>query len=96
MAFPSLDRNVHVHEKIFRQVCTANAIPTRIANSLILTLRLFEIHIRSHDNLGDGTWHVDHVLNADNARFQVSKIAGPAKQCPAMGLLRERETYLRG
>lgn len=38
MAFPSLDRNVHVHERIFRQVCTANAIPTRIAISLILTL----------------------------------------------------------
>lgn len=98
MAFPSLDRNVHVHEKIFREICTANAILARIAISLLLTLRLFEIHTVSRDlrrwNLAYRSL-VDYILKAESVRsVSVFKIAGPAKQRPAIGLFREREIYL--
>lgn len=88
MAFSSLDCNVHVHEKILREICTANAILARIAISLLLTLRLFEIHIVSRDlkrwNLANRSL-VDYTLKAESVRsIFLSKIAGPAKQRPAI------------
>lgn len=98
MAFSSLDCNVHVHEKIFREICTANAILARIAISLLLTLRLFEIHIVSRDlkrwNLAYRSL-VDYTLKAESVRnIFLSKIAGPAKPRPVIGLFHEREICL--